>query len=406
MLHRSKTFDGLNLDGGNMQKTFGHVLTAHKGLGPGFDFLRIALAFSIVLAHSFLLTGNDAFFRSSPLWFAEYALVPMFFALSGFLIAGSAQRLSLKNFLLNRGLRIVPALAVDIVVCALIIGPLVTTVALRDYFLGADFYKYFLNIIGWIHYSLPGVFEQNPTHRVNGALWTVPWEIFCYIIMSALMITSIIKSWQKLALLTGGFILSGLIVQSFGHLLPYRVNLVLSTLFVSRGAQLVFAFLLGILAYQLRDFIPHKKSLFLASMAVCVLAMLILSSPSIESVPNRLVVIPALVYITVFVGLTPVPLPSVFHKGDYSYGVYLYHDPFLQILISLAPGLFLIPKTGALALYAIGICAAMGIAVFSWHMIEKPILGMRKKFSFVAKARGVDENADIKILPVEKPVKA
>ena len=85
-----------------MQKTFGHVLAAHKGLGPGFDFLRIALAFTIVFSHSFLLTGNDEFFRSSPLWFAEYALVPMFFALSGFLIAGSAQRLSLKNFLLNR----------------------------------------------------------------------------------------------------------------------------------------------------------------------------------------------------------------------------------------------------------------------------------------------------------------
>ena len=121
-----------------MQKTFGHVLAAHRGLGPGFDFLRIALAFSIVLAHSFLLTGNDEFFRSTPLWFAEYALVPMFFALSGFLIAGSAQRLSLKNFLLNRGLRIVPALAVDIVVCALIIGPLLTPVALSAYFSSAD----------------------------------------------------------------------------------------------------------------------------------------------------------------------------------------------------------------------------------------------------------------------------
>ena len=79
---------------------------------------------------------------------------------------------------------------------------------------------------------------------------------------------------------------------------------------------------------------------------------------------------------------------------------------FLQILIGLAPGIFLAPKVGALALYAIGICAAMTVAVISWHMIEKPILGMRKKFSFVAKARGVDENADTTILPVEKPAKA
>jgi peptidoglycan/LPS O-acetylase OafA/YrhL len=131
-----------------------------------------------------------------------------------------------------------------------------------------------------------------------------------------------------------------------------------------------------------------------------------LSSPSIESVPNRLLVIPALVYVTTFVGLTRMPLPSVFHKGDYSYGVYLYHEPFLQILITLAPGLFLIPKTGAIALYAVGICAAMGVAVISWHMIEKPILGMRKKFSFVAKARGVDDNPEVKIGAVERPAKA
>lgn len=389
-----------------MQKTFGHVLAAHRGLGPGFDFLRIALAFSIVLAHSFLLTGNDEFFRSTPLWFAEYALVPMFFALSGFLIAGSAQRLSLKNFLLNRGLRIVPALAVDIVVCALIIGPLVTPVALSYYFSSADFFKYFLNIVGWIHYSLPGVFENNPTHRVNGALWTVPWEIFCYIIMSGLMITSIIKSWRKTALLTAGFIIAGLVIQAAGPHLPYRVNLVLGTIFVSRGAQLVFAFLLGILAYQLRDMIPHSRVLLAISAAIAIAAIFVLSSASIETVPNRIIVIPALVYITTFIGLTPVPLPSVFHKGDYSYGVYLYHDPFLQILIGLAPGVFLVPKTGALALYAIGICAAMTVAVFSWHMIEKPILGMRKKFSFVAKARGVDESSETKILPVEKPAKA
>lgn len=389
-----------------MQKTFGHVLAAHKGLGPGFDFLRIALAFTIVFSHSFLLTGNDEFFRSSPLWFAEYALVPMFFALSGFLIAGSAQRLSLKNFLLNRGLRIVPALAVDIVVCALIIGPLVTPVALSYYFGSADFFKYFLNIVGWIHYSLPGVFENNPTHRVNGALWTVPWEIFCYIIMSGLMITSIVKSWQKTTALTAAFIVMGIVVQLYGHHLPYRVNLVLSTFFVSRGAQLVFAFLLGILAYQLREVIPHSRVLLAISAVIAIAAIFVLSSPSIETVPNRIIVIPALVYITVFIGLTPVPLPSVFHKGDYSYGVYLYHDPFLQILIGLAPGIFLAPKVGALALYAIGICAAMTVAVISWHMIEKPILGMRKKFSFVAKARGVDENADTTILPVEKPAKA
>ena len=81
-------------------------------------------------------------------------------------------------------------------------------------------------------------------------------------------------------------------------------------------------------------------------------------------------------------------LPAIFKKGDYSYGVYLYHDPFLQILMTLFPTLFLGTRTGAIALFIVGLCIAMAVATFSWHFIEKPILHMRKKYSFVATARG------------------
>ena len=378
-----------------MTRSFGSILDDNKGLGPGFDFLRIFLAFSIVFCHALLLTGNEELFRSSPLWFAEYALVPMFFALSGFLIAGSAQRLSLKNFLINRGLRIVPALGVDVVVCALIIGPIVTTAALSTYFSSPDFFRYFLNIVGWIHYRLPGVFDANPSQNVNGALWTVPWEILCYVIMSAFMLTSIIKSWRKVAVCTILFVVTGVLVQYGNGLIPSRrLARLLSLFFVSRGAQLILAFLLGILAYQLRDRLPHSKAIFSSCLLLCVGAIIFMNSSSIFQVPNRIILVPALVYITVFIGLVPMWLPKFFHQGDYSYGVYLYHDPFLQILILLAPALFLTPITGALALYAVGICAALAVAMVSWHNIEKPILGMRKKFSFVARARGVDGATD------------
>src|ERR1051325_6675481 len=96
--------------------SIGNILERHRGIGPGFDFLRVFLAICIVFVHALLATGMRPWFDQSPLWFMEYALVPMFFALSGFLITGSAMRLSLGNFLINRGLRIVPALAVDIFV--------------------------------------------------------------------------------------------------------------------------------------------------------------------------------------------------------------------------------------------------------------------------------------------------
>jgi peptidoglycan/LPS O-acetylase OafA/YrhL len=87
------------------------------------------LATGIIAWHSAPLSGHVETARASAFWFSEYMRVPMFFALSGFLVAGSRMRLSAKNFLLNRTARIVPALAADIAFAALPIGPLVATLA-------------------------------------------------------------------------------------------------------------------------------------------------------------------------------------------------------------------------------------------------------------------------------------
>ena len=68
---------------------------------------------------------------------------------------------------------------------ALILGTLLTTLPLGEYFAHPMLHSYFLNIIGDIHYFLPGVFDQNPSHRVNGQLWTIPFELECYIVLAA-----------------------------------------------------------------------------------------------------------------------------------------------------------------------------------------------------------------------------
>lgn len=82
-------------------KTFSQALDEHRGLGPGFDFLRIFLALAILAVHTFMLTGNGTALNNSPFWFTKVGFVPMFFALSGFLITASGMRLSLINFLLT-----------------------------------------------------------------------------------------------------------------------------------------------------------------------------------------------------------------------------------------------------------------------------------------------------------------
>ncbi|MBZ9794739.1 acyltransferase [Mesorhizobium sp. ES1-4] len=176
-------------------RTIGDVLDRNKGIGPGFDFLRIALAMSVLFAHSFLIAEGERFqYSTAPLALMHASIIPMFFALSGFLITGSAMRLRLKDFILNRGMRIVPALAMDIFFAAIVIGPIFTTLSLKEYFSNYEFASYFANILGLIHYVLPGVFENNPfPNTVNGSLWTVPFEIGCYVLMALVIVTGLLK---------------------------------------------------------------------------------------------------------------------------------------------------------------------------------------------------------------------
>ncbi len=101
----------------------------------------------------------------------------------------------------------------------------------------------------------------------------------------------------------------------------------------------------------------------------------------------HLVALPALVYLTVFIGLTPITRLPLYHRGDYSYGIYLYHWPFMQALVALFPGI------SAAALFCLTIPTSTAVAAFSWHLIEKPILGLRRRFSFVAQVKHLGEEA-------------
>src|SRR5207245_877255 len=121
------------------------------------------------------------------------AIVPMFFTLSGFLVAGSLERCqTLISFMGLRAIRIYPALMVEVLLSAFLIGTCITSDSIKDYFTDSEFREYLLNSIGDIHYNLPAVFENNPFPRiVNSQLWTVPYELGCYLTLAGLAILGI-----------------------------------------------------------------------------------------------------------------------------------------------------------------------------------------------------------------------
>jgi peptidoglycan/LPS O-acetylase OafA/YrhL len=380
-------------------QSIGNVLDKTKGVGLGFDFVRVFLALSVVAVHSLTVTNQYWFPDSEPVWILHDSIVPMFFAVSGFLVCASAYRLSPPSFLISRLIRVVPGLAVDTLVCALIIGPIFTETSFRQYFSDPKLPAYFLNIVGWVHYYLPGVFTHFPNPRVNGSLWSIPFELACYFILFGIIAVRLLKFRMLILASVVAYVLASIFAQAVApsHIHNAGLLKIVQIVFYDYQSEAVTGFLFGVVGYQYRQYIPYSRVLF-ALCVVASVAMALLFPRHMAAM--RLIWMPAIVYITVFVGLTPMPLPRFFKTGDYSYGIYLYHQPFLQVFLSLFPALAFSPPFGAPLAFFASLPFVIGVAWLSWHFVEKPALALRKRFS-APKGTSARAPSAIKLNPVQ-----
>ena len=343
--------------------SLGDVLRAHKGLGPGFDTMRLTLSLAIMVVHSITLMKGIAYFDYRQWWGYPLflALLPMFFGLSGFLVTGSAVRLrETSRFMLNRGFRIIPALAVEVTLSAIVLGAIVTTLPLAEYFAQPQFWAYFQNIIGIIHFELPGVFLDNPfPGTVNGNLWTLQPEYYCYLLLGALMWSRVFFRTRFYLSVIGLFSVA-LIIADLGWKVGQPFYAVSSTL-------LVFCFFVGSLIFLLSDRIPFDGRLAL-------LAAVIYWALSRVPGGTVLAMLP-LCYVTIYLGVCKLPKIRYLDRGDYSYGIYLYGFPIQQTLAHYFPDA--LPWWG---MGAVSIVITIFFSMLSWHWIEKPILALKNRF--------------------------
>ena len=103
------------------------------------------------------------------------------------------------------------------------------------------FWGYFLNILGDIHFKLPGVFVNNTTDVVNSNLWTLPWELQCYIVMSVMIVAKIVFN-RKIMTALFAVATIGLLYASFA----YGVQVVPAQL---EGPTLIYYFVAGVLVF-------------------------------------------------------------------------------------------------------------------------------------------------------------
>ena len=359
-------------------RTIGSIMQENRGIGPGFDLLRIGLAFAVILRHCFPISyGNGPDATAGYAWAAAMGILPSFFILSGFLVTGSALRLSLGKFVASRVLRIVPALAVDTLITVLLIGPLFTEQSLADYFSSPMTHGYLLNVVGEIHYLLPGVFGDNPLHGiVNGALWTIQPELGCYAVICALIALGWVQDWHKAAAVLAAAIIAIIMAQGLPDRMPHLIGMALN----HPGAMLVPNFMLGSILYLKRDSIPYSPRLFSGGVVIVLLSGLVLPAAVFSTLPViSIVMSPIYAYLTLFLGATKMPAVPFFQRGDYSYGIYLYGFPIQQAIVASTE------VRKPILLFAATILPVVATAVLSWHLIEKPTLRLRKGFSMAAK---------------------
>lgn len=280
----------------------------------GFDGLRLVLAIGIVAYHSFTITGGSAVLppiASAVAWL----ILPSFFALSGYLVTSSASRCkSPGEFLLLRGLRILPALAFVIIATALVFGPLFSNLSLSEYFTSPLVTDYLKNILAAPQFHLPGVFENNPRAGVvNGSLWTISLEITCYALLSLV------------ALLSRGTAMTVAILCLMAIMLFPRLPFVGLAFTWIPAKELVLAFFCGALMNRLSHTIPYHPGIGLGCM-IAALALALHQSP-VAAFP--------LAYAVVFAGLHPIP--AWLTSADYSYGIYLVGYPLQQMNMNLTP---------------------------------------------------------------------
>jgi peptidoglycan/LPS O-acetylase OafA/YrhL len=344
-----------------MRVSIDERLLQANGRPSGFDYLRLALATAVFLLHIPLIDFGDA--AANKLWLpwlrpVSAIVLPMFFALSGFLVAGSLVRArTLISFIGLRIVRIVPALTVEVLLSALILGPLFTTMRLSQYFSSRGFFIYFLNAVGDVHYHLPGVFADNPyPNIVNGQLWTVPLELRCYVLLAVIALLGI---FRNSLILVSAIIIICAAVLCRDLMFPPEVWVTV------HGAILVEAFVVGVALFRLKKKIPHSAGLFVLS-SLATIALLALPYG------DYFVAAPA-TYVTVYCGLLNPDRNKLLLSGDYSYGIYLYGFPIQQAIAAAAPSLRSVAVSLVVALPLTVVCA-----MASWWLIERPALSRRR----------------------------
>ncbi|WP_423446119.1 acyltransferase [Kocuria sp. KSNUG] len=328
----------------------GHALAGHDN---ALNLVRLFLAALVVFGHSSPLGG----FPSHNWHDFSGTAVNGFFAISGYLIAGSRVRTSLQGFLWRRALRIYPGFWVALITTAFIVAPLAALIGGET----------------WVPQSAVGYVVNNATLYIrqwhieelltsvpypgawNGSLWTLWFEGMAYLMAGVLLSFSLVRR-RPLPFLAG-LLLVVLVLQV---LAPGALDI--STGRYLQALRLAGFFLAGMTLWAARDRVPARWWL---GVPACLAVIALQWTPAPWS--WALTALP-IAYATLWLGAAlPTRMGS---RTDLSYGTYIYAFPFQQLLAVLGAHTVL----GYWGYSIASLLCALAAAWVSWTVVEKPAM--------------------------------
>lgn len=284
-----------------------------------FNAVRLFCCLVVIIGHCLDVSHTYFAYRR---FIDMHVSVCVFFILSGFWVTKSyLSAKNMKEYAVKRMKRLLPPYYLTIFLFAIVCAAF-SELDPKDYFASRHFWKYlFWNgvYLNFVCPSLPGVFGEA---AVNGALWTIKVEIGFYIILPVIIyfLRKFDTQKKRNVFLVAIYIISVIWNEVLGRManvlhIPPQLSYQLPG-FMSY-------FVMGMLFLLNWDFLICRKDILIAP-AVIIFALHYLTGTEI--------LMPcALSCILMWAGKTLTVFKRVGMPVDYSYGMYLFHFPLINI---------------------------------------------------------------------------
>ena len=295
--------------------------------------------------------------------------VPIFFVISGYLIAASLERTSsIWLYVQNRLLRIYPALWACFAL----------SLAIVLFVFQAKFTLKQLLVWGCAQLSIgqfynPEFLSEFGLGVLNGSLWTIPVELQFYMVLPFLYFFLKWMKWNKWSVIA-----LMLALAAFNQIFVYQFKGEEFVVFKLLGVSVfpyLYMFLLGVLLQKhiwfVERFLHGKALLWLGVLTVWSVIAYFLGLPCQGNYLNPVSAL-LLGLLTISLAYSRVgTLKWLIGNYDISYGVYIYHMLIINLLLFYGGG----QPWGNLTILVVG---SVVIATLSWVFIEKPALSLKK----------------------------